>query len=63
MGEKKTMKVCRTCGSEGIQELAWVEANTGKFVEYTDGMSHSVYCAVCDDTDDGYEVKEENDNE
>lgn len=44
-----TILVCSECGSDNIQVLAWVDANTNKYVCEGGGSIDDNWCNDCDD--------------
>lgn len=58
------MEVCAECGSNKIQAKAWVEINSGNFIEWSDG-DDDIWCTVCESivTSEMFNEEEVNHNE
>lgn len=41
------LEVCKVCGSDKVQASAWVEINTGSFIDWIDDSK--VWCPECED--------------
>jgi hypothetical protein len=39
--------VCTKCGSDKIEQRAWIQVNTNKFMEWEDEADKNCYCPNC----------------
>jgi hypothetical protein len=45
--EDLNILVCSKCGSDKIEQRAWIQVNTNKFMEWEDEADKNCYCPNC----------------
>lgn len=48
MDNEQKIYVCGTCGSRGIEVLAWTKMNTKQFSDWLNETDEDCYCPVCE---------------
>ena len=50
--ERKTIYVCKQCGSTNVQVMVWANPNTHHIFDDVQGVNENVWCEDCEDHTD-----------